>query len=88
MTAVDQETCIHHWIIAPATFVQPVSPGECQECHKTGLFQNSVSDVGWKEEQRMSKMREGATTARQARAVKERAAAALRPKRKHVKKED
>ncbi len=84
MTTADQEACVHHWIIEPATFVQPVSPGECQKCHKTGLFKNSVDmDKKWAENATPTKAQTSAADARQERAAKERAKTAKGPKRKH-----
>ncbi len=37
------EACRHHWVIEPAN--GRVSMGECQICHQTKEFHNSVSEA-------------------------------------------
>ncbi len=43
---VDENTeqkCCHHWVIESAN--GPVSRGECQICHESKEFKNSISDA-------------------------------------------
>ena len=47
-----QEDCTHHWIIQPAD--GPVSWGECQICHETREFQNSIPGYSkWDDDKRL-----------------------------------
>ena len=38
-----QQTCAHHWKIAPAAFESgPTSEGVCRKCGAVGEFKNSI----------------------------------------------
>ena len=44
--SVEEDTelnCCHHWVIESAN--GPISWGECQICHKSKEFKNSITDA-------------------------------------------
>ncbi len=87
MTSCQQgETGPHHWVIQPAEGGR-WSTGECQNCHWIrNDFQNSFPDGKWADNATPTKSAAASASKRQERAEEERAKAANRPKRKHVKK--